>query len=225
MANNGAYTVAPNIDVFLSQVQRLVGWGYFFFCTFELAKDKDPEQLDAKLIELWNLDKPYWKREKRRRGRAPSIWYLRYDRFYVLLATHGKAPDGGPHPFFVEYQTTNICRYSLSCFGYQIRYPVSKETKRRKLFVRLSKETRDELRERLLSIAVKERYRDPESIEAVVASLPWQWYRPVREQVKVILKEVNKVRRYAGMKPVRLGCVPKRMRISRVERAVEEEAA
>ena len=102
----GSYTIAPNIDAFLAQVVRLAGNGYYFYFRGELKPSKDPLKLDAKLIQEWQLDQPYWKREKRRRGEAPSIWYLRFERQFLLPATHGRTEEGQAHRFFTEYGST-----------------------------------------------------------------------------------------------------------------------
>ena len=209
---------AKSVDGFLAQVGRLVGSGHYFYFAATLRADKDPQNLDRKLIDRWDLDKPAWKREARRRGAAPNIHYLRYKRFYVLLATHGKGEGGIPHPFFVEYQRTlgDIRKNALRFCGYSIRYPVSRQTGSRRLFVRLDKRTYGRIRSQLMIAAIGQRYRDPDAFESVVRDLPFQWYRPVRDQLRVILKDVNRVRRRAGFEPVRLACIPMRMRVTDV---------
>jgi hypothetical protein len=220
---------AKSVDAFLSQVVRLIGTGHYFYFQGTLKKDKDPRELDRKLIREWDLDKPSWKREARRRGAAPNIHYLRFGAHYVLMATHGKTRTGEAHRFFLEYkgQVHDIRKNALRFCGYSIRYPISKETGRRRAFVRLEKESYERLRASLLSNSIRARYREPDAFESIVRSLPFQWYKPVRHQVRVILKEVNRARRHACLPPVRLSCVPTKMRVTDVfvDRAADEPKA
>ena len=210
-----SYTILKNVDGALSQITRLAGSGYYFVFYNQLKPSKDPSKLDDKMIRIWQLDQPYWKREKRRRGHAPSIWYLRYNRHYLLMSTHGRAADGEAHPFFEEYasQLFDIRKYALYFCGYSIRYPRSKTTGKHQAFVRLDKATYELLRDTLCERAIRERYRSQDVMEAEFERLPYQPYREVRNQLCRVLKQVNKRRsRYHGFKPVRLQCIPSRMR-------------
>jgi hypothetical protein len=182
-----------NIDGALSQITRLAGNGYYFVFYNQLKPGKDPERLDEKMIRLWSLDQPYWKREKRRRGHAPSIWYLRYKQHYLLLSTHGRGPEGSDHPFFKEYQNQlfDIRRYALYFCGYSIRYPRSKATGKYQAFVRLDKPTYEMVRDRFIEIGIRESYREREAIEAEFKRLPYQPYREVGNQLRRVLTEVK----------------------------------
>jgi hypothetical protein len=209
---------AKSIDAFLAHVVRLVGSGHYFYFVGILKNDKDPRELDRKLIREWELDKPAWKREARRRGAAPNIHYLRFGHHYVLIATHGKSRNGETHRFFLEYQgqVQDLRKNALHFCGYSIRYPISKETGRRRVFVRLDKASYERLRADLVTSSIRVRYRERDALESFVRSLGFQWYKPVRNQVRVILKEVNRARRHAGLSPVRLTCVPTKMRVTEV---------
>jgi len=210
-----SYTVLKNIDGALSQITRLASSGYYFVFYNQLKATKDPALLDEKMIRLWQLDQPYWKREKRRRGHAPSIWYLRYNRHYLLMSTHGRANDGEAHPFFTEYESQlfDIRKYALYFCGYSIRYPRSKVTGKHRAFVRLDKPTFEQMRDMLCERAIRERYRPQEAIEAEFEKLPFQPYREVRNQMRRVLTEVNKRRtRYHGFDTARLSCISSRMR-------------
>ena len=223
-----SYNVVHNIDAFLAQLLRLVGNGYYFYFAVELQAGKDPEKTQQRIIDAWGLDIPSWKREKRRRGKQPSIWLLRYDRTLVVLSTYGWTENGDPHPFFVqnEDRLRDIRRYALYFCGYSIRYPISKETKKRKLFVRLDKETYLNLKARLCRDGIREQFRTREAMEAKFASLPYQPFSEVYKQMRIILEEVNKRRRYKGYEPIRLACVPKKVRTPRrLDQRPHDEAA
>lgn len=214
-----SYTIVDNIDAALSQLVRLIGHGYHFVFYAELKHGKDPAALDEKLIDLWDLDQPGWKRESRRRGKAPSIWYLRYREHYFLLSTKGRSVDEHkrtvPHPFFLEYGDTlvDVQRYALYFCGYSIRYPRVHGV--HQLNVSLEKRAYEYHRDTLLQKSTSERYRTREAMEAEFAKLPHQPYRLVLEQYHRILRLVNKRRaRYRGFEPAREECIPDRIRVA-----------
>jgi len=216
-----SYTIVRHIDGALSQLVRLISHGYYFIFYEELTEDKDPKKLDEKLIDIWELEKPPWKREARRRGKAPSIWYLRYRQHYFLLSTRGRSVaknrEGEPHPFFEEYPTTNVQRKALTFCGYSIRYPRSHVSGKHELRVSLDDRTYDYVKDTILLKAINQRYQKREAIEAEFARLPYQPYAGVQRQLHGILEQVNKRRsRYVGFEPARKDCIPSRMRVVRV---------
>ena len=209
-----SYNVVANIDGFLHQLMRLVGSGYYFYYQVELEPGKNTQATHQRIIQEWGLEIPYWKREKRRRGQLPSIWMLAYDRHIIVLSTYGRTKEGEPHRFFIENEERlyDIRRHALYFCGYSIRYPISKETGKRKLFVRLEKEKYLSLKARLCRDGIRERFRDREVMEAEFSALPYQPYGEVYRQLRIILEEVNKRRKYKGFKPLHLSCVPSKMR-------------
>ena len=221
-----SYNVLRNVNDFLDQLTRLVVKGYYFYYEFELGPNKDPEKTQQRIIDTWGLEIPYWERAKRRRGNLPSIWLLRYKRRFVVLSTHGETKDEEPHPFFIENEERllDIRKYALCFCGYSIRYPISQETGKRKLFIRLDRDTYLNLKAELCRDGIRERYRDREAIESVFKSLPWQPYEQVYIQLQIILKAVNKARKYRGYDALRKGCVRTRRRTpSRLSRHDESE--
>ena len=87
-------TKARSVDAFLSQLIRYVSSGHYFYITGRIPKRQDPAAVDAKLIALYDIAKPRWARARRRLRGTAGIHYLRHDRFFALLATHGQ------HQFF-----------------------------------------------------------------------------------------------------------------------------
>lgn len=225
-----SYNVLQNIDDFLDQLTRLIGAGYIFYFEVELQNGKNPEKTQERIIDTWGLNIPYWKREKRRRGNRPSIWLLRYNRTIVVLSTYGRTEDGAAHPFFVEneHRLKNIRKTALYFGGYSVRYPISKETGRRKLFIRLDRDAYLNLKTRLCRDAIKERFRSREAMEAEFRLLPWQPYGPVYKQLRTIHVEVNKRRKHKGFEPLRLGCIPMKRRppsrLSRTDDSSDQES-
>ncbi|MCB0325192.1 MAG: hypothetical protein KDD69_16530, partial [Bdellovibrionales bacterium] len=139
---------AETLDGFLAQLVRYVASGHYFYVTGRIPDRKDPEQVDRKLIKLYGLGKPKWERARRRLGDQAGIHYLRHERFFVLIATHGR------HGFFADHEK-NLCdirRTALKVRGYSVRYTMSEVDKRWKVFVRLDKETYRSVRAHLIGI-------------------------------------------------------------------------
>ena len=201
-----------NVDAFLSQLIRYVSSGHYFYITGCIPDRKDPAAVDAKLIALYDIAKPRWARARRRLRGTAGIHYLRHDRFFVLMATHGD------HQFFDDHTSNfrDIRRNALQFVGYSIRYTYSERVKRWKVFVRLDRDTYCSLRAQMLDLAVRPSYRSTAALEERFTRLKWQPYEPVRQQLQTIIKAVNRRRRYAGYPSVNPCCLPKMRRIGSV---------
>ena len=92
--------------------------GYWFYVTGRVPDGKDPRQVDAKLIDKYEIDLSRAARSRRKQLGYANLQYLRYGRFFVLLATHGK------HLFFEEEAASmrDIRRIPLRFAGYSISY-------------------------------------------------------------------------------------------------------
>jgi len=223
---------AKSKDAFVAQLIRYVTSGHYFYFACTLKPGKDPKRLDEKLISHFGLAKPYWKRSKRWRGERPNIHYLRYDRFYVLIGTHGREGSEAGHPLFREYpgQVRDIRRHAILFHGYSIRYSLPQGSKRRKVFVRLTRDAYADIRRDLVDKATRPSFRDREAMEAAfrARSYEFQPYGPVHEQLSRILKDVNRRRRYAGFETARsTKCIPRFTKSSSVysENAVQPLSA
>ena len=141
-----------------------------------------------------------------------GIHYLRHNRFFLLIATHGK------HILFTDHATTirDIRRQALHIGGYDVRYTYSEREKRWKVFVRLDRETYGNLRADMLALAIRTSHRSPDTLEQEFRQLRWQPYEPVRQQLAAVLKAVNRRRRYAGYAPVSPSAIPTMRRITTV---------
>lgn len=203
---------AKSLDGFLSQLIRYVASGHYFYITGRIPVKKDPVAVDTKLIDLYGIAKPRWARARRHLAGRAGIHYLRYDRFFVLIATHGK------HAFFEDHGTAfrDIRRQALHADGYAIRYGYSEREKRWKVFVRLDREVYGNLRSQMLQLAIRTSHRAPDALEREFRQLRWQPYEPVRRQLTAILRAVNRKRRYAGFPPLHFSCLPAMRRIGSV---------
>ena len=101
-------------------VQQLaVGYianGYYFYVLGRIPDHKDPAKTDDKIIHQYAIAMSKWSRSRRKRRGHASLQYLRYGRFYVILATHGK------HPFFAAEagQVRDFRKHPLYFMGYSI---------------------------------------------------------------------------------------------------------
>ena len=200
---------ARSLDGFIAQLIRYVASGHYFYHTGRIPDRKDVAAVDRKLVELYDIAKPRWARARRRLAGTAGIHYLRYGRFFVLMATHGE------HPFFTDHANTfnDIRRQALHAGGYAVRYTHSVRENRRKVFVRLDRETYRNVRALMLDRAVRPAYRVSETLEREFRQLRWQPYEPVRRQLAAILKSVNRARGRARLSKLDASCIPKHRRI------------
>src|ERR1039457_4302668 len=109
--------VATSVAGFVQQLAvNYVARGYYFYVTGTIPEGKDPAKTDRKIIEQYGIDISKWARVRRRKEGKANIHYLRYERFYVIIATHGE------HPFFAaeRNQICDIRRQPLRFKNYAI---------------------------------------------------------------------------------------------------------
>ena len=210
---------ARSVDTFLAQSVHYVRTGHYFYVRclrkpkLNPRREKDAHEVDAKLIEKYDIARPRWRRERRNLGTAAGIHLLRYDRVYVFYLTKGRhAPFYGDHGEAIQ----DIRHKALKVFGYSIRSTVSKIDGKRRVMVRLDPETERQVSAHLLTVATWDSFRDRTRMEREFERLPYQPYAPVYEQLLRIAKRVNRVRRRRGFEPIDLVCVPRFRRIGPV---------
>jgi len=193
--------VATTIEGFVQQLAvSYIGNGYFFYVTGRIPDRKDPRAVDRKFIAQYDLTASKWARARRKRAGLANVQYIRHERFFVLLATHGK------HPIF-EGEANLIRdarRVSIKFAGYSVSFRGGHT------HVRIEQEQYKLVKSYLLDLAVR---RSAESIESVLRGLPFEPYAPVRRQLLNILRGVNRARQVAGFKPVRGECLRLRRKI------------
>ncbi len=128
-------------------------------------------------------------------------YYFRWEDQFVLLSTHGQ------HQFFRNEQAgmRDIKRTPVRIGGYSIS--LRRDPKKRgklRAAVRIDKETYRMVRDSFLERAV---HRRSESIAAAMWSVPFEPYRPIREQLFRVLKQVNECRKRAGYERVPASCL------------------
>jgi hypothetical protein len=163
--------------------------GYWFAVVGEVPSGKDPRAVDAKLIERYGIEASRWARARRKRGGSACLHYLRFRHFFVLLSTHGR------HRFFEDERENiiDVRKSPIRVGGYAVSFRQGRS------HVRLDSERYRELKAYFLERAT---HRTAATLGDELRSLPFEPYAPVRRQLFIILRAVNRVRRAAGFQPV-----------------------
>ncbi len=204
---------ALSVAGFVAQVVRYISSGHYFYVRLLIPEHKHPRTVDEKLLKLYDVARPAWRRERRNLKKSAGIHYLRHDRLAVLMLTKGRHDD-----FYRDHarSVADIRRQALKVFGYSIRFGYSVEAKRPKVSVRLTDERYRELKHHLLTMATWESSRDPQRLEREFRRLPVQVYDPVFDQLLAIAHQVNRARRRRGFAPISLACLPCKVQPTKV---------
>jgi hypothetical protein len=177
--------------------------GYWFYVSGCLTEGKDPRALDEKLVNAYGVALSRQQRTRRKQAGFANLHYLRFDRWWVLLSTHGQ------HRFF-ELEAKNIRDIRaapLQFRGYSI---AMKDAGPRVLIAR---KRFQELKAYFLDLAT---HRTAENLAREFWGLPFEPYAPVRKQLLQILHQVNEQRRRAGFEVVPPRVIRTKREIGRV---------
>src|SRR5262249_51175949 len=155
-----------------------VGRGYHFYVVGWVPDGKDPRAVDEKLILKYGITSSKAKRARRKAAGFANVQLLRYQRFFVLLATPGK------HHFFEE-ERPNVrdARKVPIKFG-----PYSVSYKAGHPHVRIAREEFRNVRALMLTRALA---LSADALEAEFHDLPYEPYAPVKRQLFQLLRLVN----------------------------------
>lgn len=195
--------VATSVEGFVQQLAvAYITHGYWFYVTGTIPEGKDPAALDAKLINRYGIAISKWARCRRKKQGLANMQYLRYERFFVLLATKGR------HKFFEAERdiVEDARRVAIRFADYSISY------RNRRVSVRIAPDGYAALKGYYLKIACR---RSEETLAAELARSCLLPYSPVRAQLLNLWRAVNRVRRTAGLPPVPIEVVTRKRRIAR----------
>ncbi len=167
--------------------------GYWFYVTGRIDSKKNPLALDEKLIKKYGIDIGERERADRKRRGLANMQYIRYQNWFLLLATEGH------HPFkHQEKKQIRDCRrYPIKFEGYSISFRRSPITPKGggepkwHACVRIDNPTYKQLKSFFLDRAI---HRSATTLRQDFARVPYARYAPVRRQLLHILRSVNKVR-------------------------------
>lgn len=199
----GAYRcVAATLSGFIQHVAvSYVKNGYWFYVAGAVPDGKNAAALDAKLVKLYGLSISKYVRCRRRKAGEASVQYIRLGRYFLILATHGE------HLFFVREKSMirDVRRCPIKVGGYAVGFRDGRAS------VRIER-----TEYRLLKHAFMRRSLNAkERLEAAFRRLPYEPYGPVRSQLLVVLRRVNKRRSLAGLPLIERSCIRTTRRIMR----------
>lgn len=176
--------------------------GYWFYVAGSVPKGKDPRAVDRKLIAKYGITASSKERARRKRSGLANTHYIRHDRFFLLMATHGQ------HGFFEAEagQIRDARRQPIKFAGYAISHRKGHPC------VRIERREYEQLKAWFLDRAC---HRARESLAGSFSSVGFQPYAPVRVQLLSTWRVVNWARRSAGLEPVPVEAVPWKRRIVR----------
>jgi len=188
--------VATTVAGFVQQLAvSYISNGFYFYVQGKIPDHKDPTLCDVKIIAQYGINVSKWTRARRKKNGCANVHYLRYDRYYVILASHGK------HPFFdaEAKKLRDIRDYPIHFIGYSIGYRRARNGQSFHVSVRIDREIYRELKSHFEKIAV---HRSVEYLCHEIRAIDYEPYAPVRRQLWGILRAVNRCRKAARMELV-----------------------
>lgn len=181
--------------------------GYWFYVTGHIPAEKDPPDVDAKLLRKYRIDVSRATRCRRKGAGRANVHYVRHGRFFVLLATHGK------HRFFADEAGSirdvreipiQFAGYSIGCKRGEYLHVadgkrVPKADGRYRSRVQVSRPVYLDWRAYFAELA------ESASVQRLAFELyhfPYEPYAPVRKQLLEIVRVVNRVRKQKGRAPL-----------------------
>lgn len=194
---------ATSLEGFVQQLAvGFVCRGYWFYVTGWIPESKDPRAVDAKFTRLYELGLTKSSRMRRKLSGRANVQYLRLGRFFVIIATHGF------HPFFEREgdAVRDIRRVPLTHGGYSISHRGGRAC------VRIDEETFRNVKALFVGSALR---MDARKLAYRFAALPFEPYAPIRRQLLIVWRAVNRARGAAGLEPVPKVCLRFKRRIVR----------
>ena len=207
--------VATSVEGFIQQLAcSYLRHGYWFYVVGHVPPGKDPSEVDEKLIEKYRINVSESTRSRRKKIGQANLQYIRYEMTFVILATKGK------HRFFTEEAKLirDIRNIPLRFAGYSLSYKKGGRTKDGLPDEKWHSHVAIERRQYLDLKALFAESASRESAKYLVKAfyqLPVVPYAPVRRQLLMMLREVNRVRKRHGKPPLPTEILPLRRKIVR----------
>ena len=223
--------VATSVAGFVQQlVSCYLPHGYWFYVSGIIPPGKAPPVIDEKLMGKYGIGVSRTSRARRKAVGIANVHYLRYQRRFLLLATHGF------HPFYDDEAKNirDVRRVPIKFEGYSIsvakggflRKPkeggLAVRDQKSRVRVQIEAEMFKGLRAYFEDIAL---YRTVDRLAAELADLPFEPYAPVRRQLLNLIRYINQRRQATSLKPVGFSALRYRRRIVRPFGTVEMSPA
>lgn len=190
-----------SVEGFVQQVAvQYLRHGYWFYVAGRVPPGKDPRSVDEKLIAKYGVTASSKERTRRKRAGLANLHFIRHDRFFLLMATHGR------HRFFDDEadQIRDARRQPIKFAGYAISH------RNGHVCVRIERHEYEQLKAWLLDLACR---RSTDALATEFRTVRFVPYRPVRQQLLAVWRVVTRSRKLAGNEPVPIECVPWRRQI------------
>jgi hypothetical protein len=207
--------VTTSVEGFLQQVAcSYLRHGYWYYVFGQVPEDKDPSEVDEKLIRKYGINVSESTRARRKKAGLANLQYIRFERTFVILATKGK------HRFFTEEAKLirDIRNVPIRFAGYSISYKKGGRTKDGQPDQKWHSHVAIERRQYLELKALFAENATRESSAAIARALyhlPVVPYAPVRRQLLMMLREINRVRKKQGRPAIPSEVLPLRRKIVR----------
>ena len=184
--------------------------GYWFHVNGLVPEGKDPYELDEKLIEKYGVVVSTWRRSQRKRERLYNLHYVRFERRWFLLATHGMAGERKADFYQAERRNLKDARRTpIRVEGYAVSYQEGPDGKHH-VHIRIDKPDYKALKAHFLELATRRR---ADTLVDAFWRIPFEPYAPVRRQLFNIWRAVNRARKEAGYEKLPIECVPMKRKI------------
>lgn len=206
------YEVTSLVGYLQRVATHLLPKGYYFFVQGTLPKGKDPSALDAKLIAKYDVGKTEGARRWRKSQGLGNVQYVRFERSWILLATHGDHPirEGeGDNLKDARRRPIRIGDYALYVKRGNYLKKISQDEAaspdgKWRVRVLIAREPYRELCAYFLSIAC---HRRANTLAEALYALPYEPYAPVRKQLLKLLRLINSKRQAAGYSKIPPTCL------------------
>jgi hypothetical protein len=206
---------ATSVEGFVQQIACCyLRHGYWFYVVGQVPTGKNPQAVDEKLIAKYQIAVSESTRYRRKKTGRSNLQYIRHESTFVILATRGE------HRFFEEEANLirDIRRVPLRYAGYSISYKPGGRKKdgsrddKWHAHVAIDRQQYLEFRAWFSERALRD---SSKKLALDFYQLPVAPYAPVRRQLLIMLREVNRVRKQAGKKQLPTEILPLRRRVVR----------
>lgn len=197
--------VATSKEGFVQQLaSNILPHGYWFYVQGRIPEGKNPADVDQKLLQRYGVAISRQARARRKQAGQANVHYIRFERVWILLATHG-------HHLFFEEESNNIRdvrKAPIHFEGYSLCVRRGGFLKRHseeelptpdgkfRVRVQIGRERYRELLSYFVEMACR---RSVAEVSRELYCVPFEPYAPVRRQLLKVLRLMNQRRQSAGL--------------------------